>query len=182
MRHASLVAAPWRWHPAGFNTCLTRRSTGPATAGHAARTQQWLIMLRAGGASCRVGPVSSTLGHTGETFSYPKCNFLVLRRLDTNLGHFREVRGSSHLCGGSPFWLFSVASFSGTCSALKQSALPRVAHCALLPPSSHLPPTVQAWPNHSLKRSANGRPPGPLWRYAVHFRQPGPGVLPSAPA
>ena len=37
-------------------------------------------------------------------------------------------------------------------------------------------------PNPSLKRSANGRPPGPVWRYAVHFRQPGPGVLPLAPA
>jgi hypothetical protein len=37
-------------------------------------------------------------------------------------------------------------------------------------------------PNPSLKRSANGRPPGPGWRYAVHFRQPGPGVLPSSPA
>ena len=37
-------------------------------------------------------------------------------------------------------------------------------------------------PNPSLKRSANGRPPGPVWRYAVHFRQPGPGVLPQAPA
>ena len=37
-------------------------------------------------------------------------------------------------------------------------------------------------PNPSLKRSANGRPPGPVWRYAVHFRQPGPGVLPSSPA
>jgi len=37
-------------------------------------------------------------------------------------------------------------------------------------------------PNPSLKRSANGRPPGPVWRYAVHFRQPGPGVLPLPPA
>ena len=62
-RHpASLVAALWHWWPPSFNTCLTRRSTGPATAGHAARTQQWFIMLRAGGVSCRVGPVSSTLG------------------------------------------------------------------------------------------------------------------------
>ena len=43
-----------------------------------------------------------------------------------------------------------------------------------------LPHTVL--PNPSLKRSANGRPPGPVWRYAVHFRQPGPGVLPSSPA
>ena len=37
-------------------------------------------------------------------------------------------------------------------------------------------------PNPSLKRSANHRPPGPVWRYAVHFRQPGLGVLPSSPA
>ena len=36
-------------------------------------------------------------------------------------------------------------------------------------------------PNPSLKRSANGRPPGPVWRYAVHFRQPVPGVLPLPP-
>ena len=27
-------------------------------------------------------------------------------------------------------------------------------------------------PNPSLKRSANGRLPGPVWQYAVHFRQP----------
>jgi hypothetical protein len=39
----------------------------------------------------------------------------------------------------------------------------------------------QVRPNPSLKRSANGRPPGPVWRYAVHFRQPGPGVLPCRP-
>jgi hypothetical protein len=36
-------------------------------------------------------------------------------------------------------------------------------------------------PNPSLKRSDNGRPPGPVWRYAVHFLSPGPGVTPSAP-
>ena len=39
-----------------------------------------------------------------------------------------------------------------------------------------------ALPNPSLKRSANGRPPGPIWKYAVHFRQPRPGVLPAPPA
>jgi len=27
-----------------------------------------------------------------------------------------------------------------------------------------------------------GSSPGPVWRYAVHFRQPGPGVLPLSPA
>ncbi len=43
-----------------------------------------------------------------------------------------------------------------------------------------LPSTVL--PNPSLKRSANGRPPGPVSRYGVHFLLPGPGVLPSSPA
>ena len=42
------------------------------------------------------------------------------------------------------------------------------------------PPT--AMPNPSFKPSPNGGPPGPVWRYAVHFLQPGPGVLPSSPA
>ena len=42
--------------------------------------------------------------------------------------------------------------------------------------------TVPLRPNPSLKRSANGRPPGPGRRYVVHCRLPGPAVLPSSPA
>ena len=37
-------------------------------------------------------------------------------------------------------------------------------------------------PDPSLKRSDNGKPPGPVWQYTVHFRQPGPGVQPLSPA
>jgi hypothetical protein len=37
-------------------------------------------------------------------------------------------------------------------------------------------------PDPSLKRSANGRPSEPGRRRTVHFRQLGPGVLPSSPA
>ena len=40
----------------------------------------------------------------------------------------------------------------------------------------------RVWPNPSFKPSPNGGPPGPVWRYAVHFRQSGPGVPPSVPA
>jgi hypothetical protein len=36
--------------------------------------------------------------------------------------------------------------------------------------------------NPSLKRSANGRPPGPRYSAGVHYLQRGPGGLPSAPA
>ena len=39
-----------------------------------------------------------------------------------------------------------------------------------------------ALPNTSLKRSANGRPPGPATGYGVHFPVAGPGVLPLSPA
>ena len=42
------------------------------------------------------------------------------------------------------------------------------------------PPSLM--PNPSFKPSPNGGPPGPVWRYAVHFRQSGPGVPPSVPA
>ena len=37
-------------------------------------------------------------------------------------------------------------------------------------------------PNPSLKRSDNGRPPGPGRWHTVHFHRPGPGVLPSSAA
>ncbi len=33
-------------------------------------------------------------------------------------------------------------------------------------------------PNQSVKRTRSGMPPGPGWRYAVHFRHPGPGIIP----
>ena len=43
-------------------------------------------------------------------------------------------------------------------------------------------PMDAAWPNPSLKRSANGRAPAPGRWYAVHFHRPGAGVLPLSPA
>ena len=45
--------------------------------------------------------------------------------------------------------------------------------------SSH---SSRRMPNPSLKRSANGRPPGPAAGYGVHFPAAGPGVLPLSPA
>ena len=38
-----------------------------------------------------------------------------------------------------------------------------------------------ATPNPSVNRSANGMPPAPGQRYAVHFRRPGAGVTPLSP-
>ena len=42
-------------------------------------------------------------------------------------------------------------------------------------------PHRTAVPNLSFNRSANGRPPGPSRRYAVHCLRPGPGGLPLSP-
>ena len=54
-------------------------------------------------------------------------------------------------------------------------------HCPLVKsPLERGSPAVT--PNPSFEARPNGRPPGPGWRDAVHFRQPGPGVLPLAPA
>ena len=64
---------------------------------------------------------------------------------------------------GSIFWSSSTVAPFKRCQGQQRGAPP-------------------ARPNPSLKRSANGRPPGPDRRYGVHFRQPGPGVLPSSPA
>ena len=38
-----------------------------------------------------------------------------------------------------------------------------------------------AAPNPSVEARPNGKSPGPVWRYAVHCRQPGPGALPPVP-
>ncbi len=46
---------------------------------------------------------------------------------------------------------------------------------------SRLRASAPAWPNPSVNRSANGRPPSPGRWYAVHFHRPGLGVLPSSP-
>jgi hypothetical protein len=48
--------------------------------------------------------------------------------------------------------------------------------------AGHRSASIAALPNPSLKRSANGRPPGPGRWYSVHFHRPGPGVLPLSPA
>ena len=59
--------------------------------------------------------------------------------------------------------------------------LPRVSSL-VFPCAAAGRPLPPVRPNPSFKRSANGRPPAPGRRYAVHFRRPGAGVLPLSPA
>ena len=79
----------------------------------------------------------------------------LMRRLQRVACHARR-RGAGSTCGGPP----------GT----------------TWPWRAQHPRSPAVLPNPSLKRSANGRPPGPGRRYGVHCLQPGPGVLPSSPA
>ncbi|CAD5373991.1 hypothetical protein RA210_U400006 [Rubrivivax sp. A210] len=79
------------------------------------------------------------------------------RRLE-DLAHHVRRRGEGGLCGQA-----REISRSGQGHRLGQHRTPLM-------------------PNPSLKRSTNGRPPGPGRWYSVHFHRPGPGVLPSAPA
>ena len=67
-----------------------------------------------------------------------------------------------------------------TRTARTSSRCPAVPSCK--PASGPVCAAPPALPNPSLKRSANGMSPGPGRRYAVHFRQPGPGATPSSPA
>ena len=74
------------------------------------------------------------------------------------------------------------------CSGCRNSQTPqRVHHQPRREPTvapesmtTHRAPPVR--PNPSFKPSTNGMPRGPGWRYAVHFRHPGPRVTPSVPA
>jgi len=49
------------------------------------------------------------------------------------------------------------------------------------PKTNRLVAHLRPRPNTSVEARPNGGPPGPGWRYAVHFRHPGPGVPPLAP-
>jgi hypothetical protein len=136
------------------------------------------------GASSRLGK-SSLLGLGLRRWLEPDLNLAALRgwrlwRTDARFGsqfHGRAAFGRLRplrqgRAGG--------AGESTPAAILKR----RAAWAYLASPLKFRLGTVGIWPstrpNKSFNRTANGRPPGPVWRYAVHFRQPGPGVLPSS--
>ena len=86
---------------------------------------------------------------------------------------------ASHLlrCGFLRTMPRGLALAFGSWLSLLTMSPSRYSHRGLAP--QKFAPMLGAHP--SLKRSANGRPPGPGPRYGVHFLSPGPGVLPLAP-
>ena len=100
--------------------------------------------------------------------------------------HSQDSRASQTRCAppaaSEPEVQFPIRLVSSRCAPAEART-----HC-LSSATAHHRKSVQATftasrvlPNPSLNRSSNGRPPGPVWRYAVHFRQSGPGVLPLQP-
>ena len=113
-------------------------------------------------------------------------------------GHFRALSSESksdvpwnggHSSRRSRLGLSSCRLPAGVGLLLVSNALPdhprgegTACHIRARVRSIHGPGTALGLrPNPSLKRSANGRPPGPRGR-AVYHRPRGPGVLPSSPA
>ena len=162
---------------------LTTRSSGAPTAGHQARSGGTRYIFASPGlASCRCRQLSSNVRPRRRDLLLSKLQSLGLasvrhqpRLLPRGAGLLSPVWRQAALAILHRFVLGHLQRAEAACGTF-------FALSVLVPPTSHLPPTVQAWPNHSLKRSANGRPPSPVWRYAVHFRQPGLGVLPLSPA
>ena len=176
---------------------LTPRSSGAPTAGHQARAGGMRYIFTSPGlASCRRRPLSSNVRQrkvrvvaclqtsrpSGLVFSHASPH--VAGTLPPRFSPF-----SSNWAGPQPL------SSASACPRERGPTITSACHHLMLPPwlareRAKVAPAAlclhpyhrSALPNPSLKRSANGRPPGPVWRYAVQFRQPGPGVLPSSPA
>ena len=92
--------------------------------------------------------------------------------------HERSFRGGHAPCRGLCRGPKSRSVFTPTRPAQNESASQgRIANRGPQPACA-LPP---AWANHSVNLRANGMPPGPSRRYAVHFLRLGPGITPSSP-
>ena len=82
-----------------------------------------------------------------------------------------SVRHGRKRFAGSTFFLVAIVNALRAHGARKAVLRARraLAPCAL---------PLAGEPNPSVKRTLSGMPPGPGRRYAVHCRQPGPGVMP----
>jgi hypothetical protein len=104
---------------------------------------------------------------------------ILLPYCELTLGsHGRAARGRTgslrpSRAGGA------VGSYSGSSATVAVGRQRRSTPLRLNQQSTFTVTTAQ--PNWSFNRSANGRPPGPVRRYAVHCLRPGPGVQPLSP-
>jgi hypothetical protein len=169
------ASASHRRRPASSTLGRVSRSSGVHTP---SRHQQ------PSGASSRLGK-SSLRGLGLRRWLEPDLNLAALR--GWRLWH-TDARLGSQFHGRAAFGRFRPLRQGRTGGAGKSTPAAisrrRAAWAYLARPLQLRLGTVGLWsstrPNRSFNRTANGRPPGPVWRYAVHFRQTGPGVLPSS--
>ena len=177
--------------------CLTPRSSGAPTAGHQAQSGGTRYIFASPGlASCRRRPLSSNVRQhkvpvsacrqtarlPGLVFAHSSLN--VRGSLPTLVGPYRtSSAGLQTLPSASACPRERGPTVTAACHYRRPPPWLARERAKVTPAALRLHRNHRgALPNPSLKRSANGRPPGPVWRYAVHFRQLGPGVLPSSPA
>ena len=123
------------------------------------------------------------LGYLDDVILLPALIWLAVRMLPPEV--LTESRTKAEL------WIANSSSKPKSIAAaaavvviwvLLASVLSLSAAKALAQQAGHHPRATSVMPNPSLKRSANGRPPGPGRWHTVHFHRPGPDVLPSSPA
>ena len=185
--------------------CLTPRSSGTPTAGHQARSGGTRYIFASPGlASCRRRPLSSNVRpHVPATVQVvaqqTRPSAAPQPRDAVSPGDASCPRPMQRPSPSAPAAqlrraaaLFAAPRFArrspccvrrgGGYATAQAGSRDGVAWVARLWNTGARRAPSRVRPNPSLKRSANGRPPGPAWRYAVHFRQPGPGGLPSSSA
>ena len=178
---------------------LTPRSRRGPAASHQARPAGLRIIRRAGLAPRRRPRLTSNVRHRLATSAYclitarpsglasqaPPSHAALRRPLNSllfgvaraGLGQAASLRMPQSVRRDCKRYAGSFFSLVASVNALRahgaRKAVLRLCHarapCALPPAGG---------PNPSVKRTLSGMPPGPGRRYAVHFRQPGPGVMP----
>jgi hypothetical protein len=161
---------------------LTPRSSGAPTAGHQARSGGTRYIFASPGlASCRRRPLSSNVRHRmappAVRLNTARPSGLASVKYRGTFGQF-EGQSSPH---ASPHASvnFRYSPAAHTTSHAAEAATTGCPRHEIA--NSGCGTFRTALPNPSLKRSANGVPPGPACG-ALHSPQSGPGATPSSPA
>ena len=161
---------------------LTRRSSGAPTAGHQrpAGGTRYIFASRAPAARC-CRPLSSNVRpciQPTSRFANASQSSLVEPAMTSASGLRSSNSFNCSSCAAARFGLASSASTLDGFRGPKRAASAVLAHSGEARACGQSNPTVAARPNPSFNRTRYGRPPWPGRRYALHFRQPGQGVLP----
>ena len=163
---------------------LTPRSRRGPTANRQARLQVRFIILPLGLALCRRSRLNSNVRPRQDIpWHFPFASALPAHfvQFGQPAATQRWVRRNTSACAYITAVCFGPSSIGAPSVRWCRPKHPASAAVALGGHSSfvrEITQSVPAGPNPSLNRTCHGRPAWPGRRYAVHFRQPGQGVLP----